>query len=119
MPVFEYMTKGNVIQNMPCKACGSNYSCTLDFKTHLSGDFHKNIKENPLNSSEGKLTPNDLNKLPWKAFRSGKGWWIYSEDAPYLRDAIQNGNNVIGGYKYFLYGGNKCIGRSLNKTGCY
>ena len=104
---------------MSCKICGGSFVSTLDFEIHLGGEHHKKVVSNPVNSSGGKLTPNDLNKLPWKAFRSKKGWWIYSEDAPYLRDAILNGNNVIGDYKYFLYGGNKCIGRSLNKTGCF
>jgi len=104
---------------MPCKICGGSYVSTLDFEIHLEGEHHKKVVSNPVNSSGGKLTPNDLNKLPWKAFRSKKGWWIYSEEAPYLRGAILNGNNVIGGYNYFLYGGNKCIGRSLNKTGCF
>ena len=99
---------------MHCEVCGGNYTCTSDFKAHLLGDHHKNVKTNQKNRSSGKLTPNDLNKLPWSAFRSKKGWWIRSEDAPYLRDAINNGHADIGGYKYFTYAGEACIGRSLN-----
>ena len=113
------MVQKNVIKNMHCKVCGSNYTCTSDFDIHLYGEYHKNAKAHPVNNSKGKLTPNDINKLPWVAFRSRKGWWVYSEDAPYLRDAINNGNNVMGDYKYFLYGGNKCIGRSLTNRGMY
>ena len=99
---------------MHCEVCGGNYTCTSDFKTHLSGDHHKNTKMRPKNRSKGKLTPNDLNKLSWSAFKSGKGWWIRSEDAPYLRGAINNGHVNIGQYKYYTYAGEACIGRSLN-----
>ena len=114
-----WLVQKNIIRDMCCKVCGGNYCSTLDFVSHLSGEYHKNAVRNPVNRAEGKLTPDDLNKLPWKEFSSKKGWWIYSEDAPYLRDAVINGNNVVGDYKYFLYGGNKCIGRSLIKKGCF
>ena len=107
--------KKNMIQDMYCKLCGGNYSCTSDFKTHLTGSFHKNAISKPKNRSTGKLTPNDLDRLPWSAFRSGKGWWIRSEDAPYLRGAINNGHVDIDQYNYFLYANNACIGRSLSK----
>ena len=105
----------NKTQNMFCEVCEGFYVCTSDFKLHLKGDFHKKALSHPRNRSVGKLTPNDLDKLPWKAFSSGKGWWINTEDALYLRDALNNGNAVIGDYKYYLYASNACIGRSLNK----
>ncbi len=114
--VIEHSTLGNKIQDMTCPVCGGCYTCTSDFKLHLTGEFHKKAVSNPKNLSSGKLTPNDIDRLPWKVFRSGKGWWIYSEEAPYLRDSIRNGHNIIGNYKYYIYGNNKCIGRSLNRT---
>ena len=112
--VIEHSTPGNIVRNMTCSVCDGHYTCTSDFKLHLTGEFHKKAVSNPKNRSAGKLSPNDLDRLPWKVFRSGKGWWIYSEEAPYLQEFIRNGHNIIGKYNYYLYGGNKCIGRSLH-----
>ena len=113
------MVKKNVIKDMHCKVCGGNYCCSSDFGLHLRGIFHKNVNLNPVNHSEGKLTPNDLNKLPWKAFRSGKGWGINIKIASYLLVAINNGNTTIGDYKYYVCAEGKLIGRSLTRQGCF
>ena len=113
--VIEYRRPGNKIKDMLCPVCGGSYSCTHDFLLHKNGEFHKKAISNPKNLSSGKLTPTDLDKLPWAVLRSCKGWWVRSEDAPYLRDAINNGHNIIGGYKYFMYASNACIGRTVDK----
>jgi len=105
----------NKIQDMFCSVCGGYYTCASDFRLHLTGNFHKKALSNPRNLSKGKLASNDLDKLPWVEFKSKKGWWIRSEEAPYLRDSIRNGHNVIGNFKYYLYAGGACIGRSLNR----
>ena len=112
--VIEHSTPGNIARDMTCSVCDGHYTCTSDFKLHFTGEFHKKAVSNPKNRSAGKLSPNDLDRLPWVAFRSGNGWWIYSEEAPYLRDSIRNGHSIIGNYKYYQYGNNKCVGRSLN-----
>lgn len=101
------------IQDMFCSVCGGYYTCVSDFRLHLLGDFHKKVLSKPKNLSKGKLVSNDLDRLPWVEFKSGKGWWVRSEEAPYLRESIRNGHNIIGVYKYFMYGNNECIGRSL------
>ena len=114
-----WLVQQNITRDMCCKICGGSYCSTLDFEVHLSGEYHKNAKANPVNSAEGKLTPNDLNKLPWRAFRSGKGWGIRLNVAPYLVEAINNGSNIFGDYKYYLLHDAKLVGRSLIKKGCF
>ena len=109
----------NQTRDMHCRGCGGYYVSTLDFEIHLGGEYHKNALANPVNRSKGSLTPDDLNKLPWRAFRSGKGWGINIELAPYLIDAINNGNSKIGTYVYYVCAEGRLIGRSLNKTGCF
>lgn len=88
-----FTTPENVTRDIQCPKCGGYFVCTYDFNMH-------------------KLV-HGLGKLPWVEFKSGNGWWIYSDDAPYLREYVQNGHTIIGKYKYYLYGNNKCIGRSL------
>jgi len=93
---------GNIITPCYCKKCGGHYTCTSDFKNH---------KCTPKSTSKGKLTPRDLDRLSWRRFRKGNGEWIFSNQAPYLLEAIINGHTTFGNYRYWTYEDNRFIGR--------
>ncbi len=93
---------GNIITPCYCEKCQKFSSCTADHKRHLCI---------PKNTSKQKLTPTDLDRLPWTTFRKGNGEWIFSNQAPYLLTAIINGNTTFGNYHYWTYGDNRFIGR--------
>ena len=101
----EYVTPGNVTKDMKCPICGGCYVCTRNFEEHGC---------RPRTRPGGKLTPRSLDRLPWKAFRNGDGEWIYSNQAPILLEAINNGHNEFGGYRYWTYEDNKFIARKVN-----
>ncbi|GAG94925.1 unnamed protein product, partial [marine sediment metagenome] len=73
-----------------------------DFKNHLC---------TPKNTATNKLTPTDLDKLPWTTFRRGNGEWIFSNRATYLLEAISNDHTNFGNHHYWLYEDNKFIAR--------
>jgi len=100
-----YTTFGNVTKNIPCPTCEAISVCTYDYIEH------KKTKCTPKDKSKGKLSPRDLDRLPWKAFRKGNGEWIFSNQATYLLEAIRNGNTTFGNYHYWLYGDNRFIAR--------
>lgn len=93
---------GNIIKPCYCGKCGGHYTCTSDYNNHNCI---------PKSTSKGKLTPTDLDKLPWKTFRKGTGEWIFSNQATYLLEAIINGNTTFGNYHYWTYGDNRFIAR--------
>jgi len=93
---------GNTITPCYCGKCETHFTCTHDYKTHSC---------TPKDKSKGKLSPTDLDKLPWTTFRKGNGEWIFSNKAIYLLEAITNGNTTFGTYHYWLYGDNQFIAR--------
>jgi len=93
-----YRTPGNITKDIECPKCGGWYVCTEDFREHNCI---------PKNRSKRKLTPSDLDRLPWKTFRKGNGEWIFSNVAPYLLEAINNGHASFGNYHYWTYEGNR------------
>ena len=95
--------------------CGKR-ECTISGKTVLTWCVNLWRGES-LFPYYKKIIPSELDELEWKSFGNGrKGQWIHSEDAPYLRDVIKGGTTLIGKYTYFLFAGDKCIGRGLHKT---
>ncbi|RLI28965.1 hypothetical protein DRO58_00945 [Candidatus Bathyarchaeota archaeon] len=55
-----------------------------------------------------------LDSLPWKPYRSGRGAWIFADEAPGLLERLKASHNntlELGGYRYRLQGGGRFIGR--------
>ena len=103
--IIYYTSPGNITENISCPTCKATFVCTYDFMEH------KKTKCLPKDTSKGKLHSTDLDKLPWTTFRKGNGEWIFSNNAPYLLEAIRNGNATFGNYKYWTYGDNRFIAR--------
>jgi len=89
---------------VPCRCeCGTQFENTYDFA------LHKRCCKGR------KVGLPELDELPWKPFKTGNGDWIFSDRSTLLRDYIKQGHSIIGGYRYWLYGNNKFIGRRKTK----
>ena len=106
---IEHTTPHNKIEDILCSECEGWFSCTYDF------GIHKKCCK-PKDRSTGKLNPRDLDKVGWTRFKKGNGEWVFSERLPYVIESIRNGNNTIGNYKYWTYGGGKFLARRRMNT---